>query len=231
MTDSGPRFGAQALSWLAAFTILAATIVLAVLFWQRTGWTPPPRDLTTAWQTRPPVVEATPGGLLEVATVRMTEDFYRSDSRTWWGIYLGSTVSQIQASAVYRYGVPLSDPAWQIAARGQTAVVVAPDLRPSLPVAIDTATLREKTENGWARFDKQEQLDALRRSLSTELETRANDPARMVLARDTARRTIGEFVDRWLLAQDEWTADVFNTVKVFFADEVDDALRRQLRGR
>jgi hypothetical protein len=230
MTESRYSFGAQALLWLGAFAILAATIVLVLLFWPPTGRSPA-RDLTAEWQTQPPVVEATPGGLLEAATVRMTEDFYRSDSRTWWGIYLGSTVSQIQASAVYRYGVPLSDPAWQIATRGQTAVVVAPDLRPSLPVAIDMATLREKTENGWARFDKQEQLDELRRSLSGELETRAGDTARMALARDTARRTIGEFVDRWLLGQDEWTADVFNTVKVFFADEVDENLRRQLRGR
>jgi hypothetical protein len=69
-------------------------------------------------------------------------------------------------------------------------VVIAPDLRPSVPVAIDTDTWREKTENGWARFDNQAQLETLRRSISSDLEERA---------------------------------------QVYFLDEADETLRRQLR--
>ena len=78
-------------------------------------------------------VATIPDGLLETATIRMGEDFYKSDARTWWGIYLGNTVSHIQVSATYRYGVPLADASWQIITRGETTVVVAPELRPSLP--------------------------------------------------------------------------------------------------
>ena len=113
--------------------------------------------------------------------------------------------------------------------RGQTAVVVAPDLRPSLPVAIDTGTWREKTESGWARFDKHEQLEALRRSLSADLEERAADERRVALAREASRRTIGEFVEKWLLVKDPaWKAGAFTAVKVYFPDEMDEGLSTEL---
>ena len=165
----------RAIAWLAGLlTLLVAAAVAVYLVLPRTGLSPAPHDWSAEWRAEPPVVETLPGGLLETATIRMGEDFYRSDARHWWGIYLGNTVSHIQVSAIYRYGVPLDDAAWEVVTRGQTAVVVAPALRASLPVAIDTGTWREKTESGWARFDKHEQLEALRRSLSTDLEERAS---------------------------------------------------------
>lgn len=187
------------------------------------------RDWTAEWGSEPPVVETLPGGLLETATIRMSEDFYRSDEKSWWGLYLGNTVSHIQVMAVYRYGVPLADPGWRVVTRGQTAVVVAPSLRPSLPVAVDTGTWREKTESGWARFDKQAQLDELRRGMSADLASRADDERRTDLAREASRRTIGEFVERWLLAKDPaWRAGLFSAVKVYFDDEVDEGLSVEL---
>ena len=162
----------------------------------------------------------------------MGEDFYKSDAMTWWGIYLGNTVSHIQAAVTYRYGVPLADEAWEVITRGQTTVVVAPDLRPSLPVAIDTNTWREKTENGWARFDKQEQLEELRRSMSADLESRARDDRRVALAREASRRTIGEFVEKWLLTKDpRWKPGAFSVVKVYFVDEMDEGLSTELGAR
>jgi hypothetical protein len=213
----------------AGLAVLAAAVGALLVACPRSRPAPAGRDWTSTWRSEPPVVSTTPGGLLEAATVRMLEDFYRSDSRTWWGVYLGSTVSHIQASATYRYAVPLDDPAWQIVTREQTCVVVAPVLRPSLPVAIDTATLRERTESGWARFDKRGQLDDLRRSMSAELEGRARDPARMALAREAARRTVAEYVEDWLLSRGEWQEGVFSSVKVYFLDEIDEGMTEQMR--
>lgn len=208
--------------------VFGAAIVV-YLWLPRTGLSPAPHDWSAEWRAEPPVVETLPGGLLETATIRMGEDFYRSDARHWWGIYLGNTVSHIQVSAIYRYGVPLDDAAWEVVTRGQTAVVVAPALRPSLPVAIDTGTWREKTESGWARFDKHEQLEALRRSLSADLEERAADGRRVALAREASRRTIGEFVEKWLLVKDPaWKAGAFTAVKVYFPDEMDEGLSTEL---
>ena len=214
---------------LIAMTAIAAVAVIVYRMLPRTGLTPAPHDWTAEWRADPPVVSTIPGGLLETATIRMGEDFYKSDARTWWGIYLGNTVSHIQVSATYRYGVPLADEAWQIVTRGDITVVVAPDLRPSVPVAIDTDTWREKTENGWARFDKQAQLEDLRRSISGDLEARARDARRVALAREASRRTIGEFVDGWLLPRNDGESGVFDAVKVYFLDEMDETLRRQLR--
>ena len=217
-----------------ALVAVAALIVVAVVVYRLlppTGLTPAPHDWTAEWRSDPPVVATLPGGLLETATIRMGEDFYKSDAKTWWGIYLGNTVSHIQVSATYRYGVPLADAAWEIITQGQTTVVVAPELRPSLPVAIDTGTWREKTENGWARFDKFEQLDALRRSISADLEERARDERRVALAREASRRTIGEFVEGWLVARGDGESGVFTAVKVYFPGEMTETLRGQLRQR
>ena len=175
------------------------------------------------------MVSTLPGGLLETATIRMGEDFYKSDALTWWGLYLGNTASHIQVAATYRYGVPLSDPVWEIVSKGQIAVVVAPVLRPSLPVAVDTSTWRERTENGWARFDKEEQLEQLRQGVSNDLEQRANDPRRIALAREASRRTIGEFIEKWLLTKDpQWKVGAFSVVKVVFQDEMDEGLSTEL---
>ena len=214
--------------WLWALTIPVAAAVALFVVWSDRQPAETGRNWTAEWQSQPPVISTTPGGLLETATMRMVEDFYKSDRRTWWGIYLGETASHIQVAATYRYGVPLSDPEWAIVTEGPIGVVIAPPLRPSLPVAIDTGTLLERTENGWARFDRQLNLDELRRGLSAELENRATDPDRMALARDASRRTIAEFVEHWLARHGHWQPGVFSAVKVYFPDEVDDELRTQL---
>lgn len=215
------RLAAWLLGIGAVLLIAAAVTVYRMV--PRSGLSAAPHDWTAEWRSDPPVVETIPGGLLETATIRMGEDFYKSDALHWWGLYLGNTVAHIQVAASYRYGVPLDDRAWEVLTRGQTAVVVAPELRPSLPVAIDTGTWREKTESGWARFDKDEQLDALRRGISADLEARASDPRRLALAREASRRTIGEFVEKWLLAKDPaWKSGTFTAVKVYFPDEVDE---------
>jgi hypothetical protein len=221
----------RAVAWLAlvASVLVALAGVVVYRMLPISGIVPAAHDRTAEWRSDPPVVATLPGGLLETATIRMGEDFYRSDARVWWGIYLGNTVSHIQAAATYRYGVPLDDPAWEVVTRGQTTVVVTPVLQPSLPVAFDTGTWREKTENGWARFDKVEQLDALRRGMSDDLAERARDERRVALAREASRRTIGEFVQTWLLARDPaWTKSAFSVVRVVFQDEVDEGLSTEL---
>ena len=221
----------RATGWFAAIVLagLVAAAVAVYYLLPRSGYTPAPHDWTAEWRTDPPVVSTLPGGLLETATIRMGEDFYKSDALTWWGLYLGNTASHIQVAATYRYGVPLADPVWEIVTKGQIAVVVAPVLRPSLPVAVDTSTWRERTENGWARFDKEEQLEQLRQGVSNDLEQRANDPRRIALAREASRRTIGEFVEKWLLTKDaQWKAGAFSVVKVVFQDEMDEGLSTEL---
>ncbi|NBU24435.1 MAG: hypothetical protein EBS39_02200 [Gammaproteobacteria bacterium] len=165
-----------------------------------------------------PVVMRTKGGLLEVATVRALERFTREDSRDFWGIDLGTTVSQIQVPVTYRFHIEMARE-WPIELRGRTAIARAPAIKPSLPVAFDTTAMEKYTRAGWARFNKEENLEALERSMTSTLAERAAGDAYRGLAEDAARRTIAEFVTTWLLKETDWKRDPLHKVVVLFPGE------------
>jgi hypothetical protein len=158
-----------------------------------------------------PVVMRTKGGLLEVATVRALERFTREDSRDFWGIDLGTTVSQIQVPVTYRFHIEMARE-WPIEVRGGTAIVRA-------PVAFDTTLMEKYTRAGWARFNKEENLEALQRSMTPTLAARASGDAYRGLAEDAGRKTIAEFVTIWLLKETDWKRDPAHKVVVLFPGE------------
>ncbi|MEO7548948.1 MAG: hypothetical protein ABIT82_11030, partial [Ramlibacter sp.] len=147
-----------------------------------------------------PVVMRSPGGLLEIATVTVYERFRRTDTREFWGLPLGTTVSIIQVPVTYRYHIELAKE-WPIQISGTTATVRTAAVRPSLPVAIDTARMEKYSQSGWARFNKDENLAVLERSITPELKARANVPAIRQLAIEAGRDTVREFVTAWLLKE------------------------------
>ena len=146
-----------------------------------------------------PLVMRTPGGLLEVATVRATERFSRRDSKTFWGVDLGETVTEIAVPATYRFHIPLARQ-WPVRLQDGVAEVDAPAISPSLPVAFDTTQMQTWGRNGWARFNKDESLLALQRSLTPQLSERANSPHYRELATAAARATVAEYTRSWLTA-------------------------------
>lgn len=176
------------------------------------------RTDTAVIATEVPVIIRTEGGLLEVATVRAQERFSRVDAKEIWGIPLGTTVSHIQAPAYYRYQIELA-PEWRVVIRGKTCFVQAPAIKPSLPVAFDTSALQKYSQNGWARFNAQENLAALERSISTELESRARSDTYRLLATPPARQTVEEFVRKWLLKEQAWGGGPDYRVVVTFPGE------------
>jgi hypothetical protein len=165
-----------------------------------------------------PVVMRTKGGLLEVATVRALERFTREDSRDFWGLDLGTTVSQIQVPVTYRFHIEMARE-WPIEVRGRTAVARAPAIKPSLPVAFDTTLMEKYTKAGWARFNKEENLAALERSMTPTLAERASGDAYRGLAEDAGRKTIAEFITTWLLKETDWKRDPAHKVVVLFPGE------------
>lgn len=179
---------------------------------------------TTAVASGMPVVMRSPGGLLEIATVTVYERFKRTDTREFWGVPLGTTVSIIQVPVTYRYHIEMAKE-WPIYINGKTAIVRAGEVKPSLPAAIDTARMEKYTQSGWARFNKDENLQALERSITPELQTRAHVPAIRQLAVDAGRHTVREFVTTWLLKEQGWKQDGQHKVLVLFPGESESAAR------
>jgi hypothetical protein len=164
-----------------------------------------------------PVVMHTSGGRLEVATVTATEVFkLDAPPKTLLGVDLGRTVSHVQASVVYRFHIEMAKE-WPIRFFGTTAVVEAGQIKPTLPVAFDTSTVQKQTKSGWARFDKHENLDALERRMSSELEKRAHGYSGLAL--ESARKSVGDFVRTWLIKEAHWKQGSDHSVQVVFPGE------------
>lgn len=178
-----------------------------------------------------PVAADAGRGRLEVATLEATETLRREDDQTvlWNMLPLGTTTVEIRVPVVYRYHLDLAEP-WEVLVEGRVCTVIAPALRPTVPVAIRTEGLEKRIENGWARFDGAAQLDDLERSLTAHLTASARHPSRVGLARDPARRTVAAFARDWLLREQAWGTNGINTIVVRFADE-DEVAEPTLRWR
>lgn len=162
------------------------------------------------------------GGILEVATATTTETFNRKSELSLFNhnLPLGTTVSEIQLPATYRYHIDLNAP-WQLSARQNKCVVIAPELKASLPVAFDTGKMKTKTASGWARWDKHENLKALEHNLTDKLSTKAMLPENIDRIRDEARLSIAKFIQNWLLNHEHWSNDRFTEIIVLFPDEIE----------
>ena len=166
------------------------------------------------------MIAPTKGNVLEVATVQSTESFVSTDTKRvlWDPINLGTTSSEIRCPVPFRYHILLSDP-WRLATRDHTCLVLAPLIRPSRPPAIHTDQLEKHSNEDWLRFNGQENLQELERSITPELDKRANDPRHRALAREACRQAVADFVRSWLLKEDQWREDRFSAVVVIFPDE------------
>jgi len=177
-------------------------------------------NITHTFRESIPQITSTQGDILELAVFRCDETFKRADEKWagWGWVYLGTTVAEIRVPVSFRYHLRLSDP-WRLAARGQVCMVLAPQIRPSLPPAIHTAEMERRAESGWARFDKNAQLEVLERSMTPSLEQRAGDTAHLQLVREACRHSVAEFVKKWLMREGQWKSDHFTSIVVVFPDE------------
>ncbi len=196
--------------------VLLATVAFVAVGWLLWQYKNPPGSLSST-SGDVPIVMHTAGGRLEVAIVTTTEAFrLDAPARSVLGIDLGNTVSNLRVKAVYRYHIEMAKE-WPVHLNGRSAVVEAGEIKPTLPVAFDTATMQKETRSGWARFDKHENLAELERRLSAELEHRSH--GYKALAVPAARQTVAEFVQTWLSRQQNWQSLGIKDVKVLFPGE------------
>ena len=78
------------------------------------------------------------------------------------------------------------------------------DSRDFWGIDLGTTLMEQYTRTGWARFNTEENLEALQRSMTPTL---------------AARKTIAEFITIWLLKETEWKRDPAHKVVVLFPDE------------
>ena len=196
--------------------LVAASLAFNVLLAWRM-WTAGP-STRTAHSSGERIVMRTPGGLLEVSSVTAEERFDSSTQHTVLGVPVGRTVASVRVPTVYRYHVPLA-PEWTFRQVGDTLLVIAPAVRPSLPVAIDTGRLESFSAGVWSPLTGEAAVAALQRSISERLERKAASPELVLLQRESARHTVTEFVRKWVLEQPRWKGASAPTVFVFFEDE------------
>ena len=200
-------------------TALALVLVSLMLnaFFAVKSWLGPP-EVRVANSVSDLIVMRTPGGLLEVSTIAAEERFDSTTSHTVLGVPVGKTVAQIRVPAVYRYHIPLQTE-WKIRVLGETLVVVAPKVQASLPVAVDTGKLETFTSGLWSPITGTDAVAALQKSITSTLGKKAASEQLVLLQRESARRTVSEFVQKWVVSQSRWKNGKAPTVLVFFEDE------------
>jgi len=161
------------------------------------------------------------GARLELAAFEAVEILRSTDElRIGWDLIpLGTTVTEIRVPVTYRYHLRFDEP-WLLEVDGQSCVVNAPEIRPTLPAAIDTGRMEKFSDRGWLRFNEEEQMEELEHSITALLSERAADPRHLEMVRERCRLEVAEFVRSWLLLEDHWREDRFRSVTVTFADEI-----------
>ncbi len=164
--------------------------------------------------------KATRGNILEVSTATATEKFTRKTSLEMFGkkMPLGTTVSEISVPATYRYHIDLLGE-WFLTTDDNRLLVLAPPVNPSLPVAFDTGKMEKKTEAGWARWDAEENLAELEKTVTAGLGSRAKSEKALAKVREDSRVAVAKFVKTWLMTREGWGPEKFEEIVVRFSDE------------
>lgn len=147
----------------------------------------------------------TDGGSLEVARIKAYETFRLTSDKQRWGIDLGTTESEVQVAALFRYHIPMQKQ-WPFECGTTTCLVRAPAPQPSPPAAIYSSETRKQTRSGWARFDKHQNLEALERTLTGELDKRAASLRNLEASKQEGKKAVEQFVRQWL-AKNRRSAD------------------------
>lgn len=205
--------------WLVLF---AVAVVLALVYraftgfhvWQRTA------GETSSAAPQEILVMRTNGGLLEVSTIRATEVFDRKFVYSVLGVPVGRTVNRIRVPAYYRYRIALA-PEWRVSRTGDSFTVVAPPVKPSLPVAVDLSRMEKEASGTWvlALFTSTRDLNELEKGITAQLARKAVSPAYLALQQEYARKTVEEFVAKWLRTQTQWRLERQPRLVVRFASE------------
>lgn len=170
----------------------------------------------------------THGDVLEIASpLKTVELFSKTDTRTaaWGWVSLGTATSEIKVPATYRFHINLSE-LQHARIENRVLIVMAPMVRPTLPVAFDSAGIEKKSSGDWLRFDTADQLAVLEKNISPVLATRAQE--HVLNIREQARKDMEEFVQTWIVkANPDYRKNIV-AVKVVFPGENPASVKTEL---
>ncbi|MBC5765113.1 hypothetical protein [Ramlibacter albus] len=150
------------------------------------------------------IILRTPGGMLEVATLKKVEEF------GWQARYecplidcssiLQPTISRVRVPVHYVYRVPLAE-TWELQLNGDHYELTVPALQPASPVAFDTGKLEVESQRGWLSPTQASNERSLMRQLGPELDRRAGQDAYLRAVQPHAAQTVQEFARKWMKEQ------------------------------
>ena len=152
-----------------------------------------------------PVVIRIKGGMLEVASVTGTRSFPKSTDPAILGQAISYCREKASWAAPYKitYRLRLGE-RWQLRYHDGSLIARVPELEPSLPVAFDSAKLRKGAEESCWFVPNQGTRDRALQSISPELEKLAKSPKTKNFARESARKTVVEFLRNWAFKQTDY---------------------------
>lgn len=166
------------------------------------------------------VVLRTPGGLLEVSRISTTEVLDTTLRHEVLGVGIGTTLPRIRVPVVYRYHIEL-EPEWRVVRADGVFTVVAPMVKPSLPVAVDFSGMQKDVAGTWILlpFTSTDDLNTLERGITVALAEKAASRDYLDRQRADARETVREFARKWLVEQTRWKSAKYEDIRVLFSDE------------
>lgn len=179
-------------------------------------------DVATAWNQRTITTSFTSYAtqlnqqqFLQFATLKQTEVFTQSDqSTTAFGyIPLPEVVVEARAPIEYTYYLDLNAD-WDFLVQDNIIHVRAPRIRFNKP-AIDVSAIAYQTRKGSILRSDAEAQENLKKTLSLLAQLRAKE--NIPLVRETGRKQVAEFVEKWL--SKSFTDGSNFAVKVYFPDE------------
>lgn len=144
------------------------------------------------------IVLRSAGGLLQTATIEVEEVLDTTITHRLLGMKIGETTPRVRVRAFYHYHVRL-DPEWRVVRRGDVITALAPALTPTLPIAIDTATIETAVAGTWllVPITGDDDIEALERTITEKLARKATSDEYKRRALEESRKTVQEFIENW----------------------------------
>ena len=96
--------------------------------------------------------------------------------------------------------------------------VVSPNVFPVLPVSVDVSNMEFESSGVWSPFTGGKSLDAVRGTIMEDAAKRAMTGSMLSLQREEARKTVREFIQKWVVDSRAWEKGK-PYVRVLFLDE------------